>query len=177
MVGDSPAGANPFVKTNNLTHMTSPKQPADGSPKGEIVNTRIFAASPSDVFRAFSDPARLAQWWGPEGFTNTFHEFDFRTGGAWRFTMHAPDGKSYAMDKQFLEVVAPQRVVLRHFQSGHDFTLTMTFTTKGPGTELSWRMRFDDPEEGERLRSFLGPANEQNLERLATHLMKSTPLT
>lgn len=39
---------------------------------------------------------------GPNGFTNTFYEFDLRPGGKWRFTMHGADGKNYKM-KVFLK--------------------------------------------------------------------------
>ena len=149
--------------------MSTPGEPSVSN-AGEIITSRVFPASRVELFQAFSDPARLAQWWGPVGFTNTFHEFDFRVGGAWRFTMRGPDGAAYAMDKQFAEIVRPERIVLRHSQPGHDFNLAMTFVARGEGTEVTWRMRFDDPAEGERLRAFLGPANEQNFDRLAAHL-------
>src|SRR5262245_43218818 len=102
----------------------------------EIVTTRLFAASRETVFAAVSDPARLARWWGPAGFTNTFHEFDFRPGGAWRFTMHAPDGAAYEMDHRFAEIVAPRWIHVRHLQAGHDFSLAMVFATEGPGARL-----------------------------------------
>ena len=46
------------------------------------------------------------QWWGPNGFTNTFHEFDLRPGGAWRFIMHGPDGTDYPNESVFVEVVS-----------------------------------------------------------------------
>ena len=135
-----------------------------------IINSRIFAAPRAAVFAAFSDPLRLAQWWGPAGFTNTFHEFDFRPGGAWRFTMHAPDGAAYAMDKRFTEIVVPERIVLGHAQAGHDFTLTMTYAARGDRTELTWEMRFDDPAEAAKVRAFVLRANEENFDRLAVHL-------
>lgn len=135
-----------------------------------IVNTRRLRHPRPVVFAAFSDPGRLAQWWGPTGFTNTFYEFDFRPGGAWRFTMHGPDGTAYAMDKVFAEIVAPERIVLRHRQQGHDFTLTMSLAARDGGTEVTWRMVFADPAEAERLRAFLQRANEENLDRLAAHL-------
>lgn len=139
-------------------------------PAHAIVSTRWLPASREAVFAAFSDPARLAQWWGPAGFTNTFHEFDFRPDGRWRFTMRGPDGNGFEMDKRFDEVTPPRRIVLRHLQQGHDFSLIMTFAEKGNGTEVTWDMRFDDPVEAERLRAFLIPANEQNFDRLAAHL-------
>lgn len=135
-----------------------------------IINSRIFAASPRAVFAAFRDPARLAQWWGPRGFTSTIHQFDFRLGGTWRFTMRGPDGTACEMDKQFTEIVVPERIVLRHFQVGHDFVLTMSFAARGDGTELTWTMRFADPAEAAKVRDFVRQANEENFDRLAIHL-------
>lgn len=151
--------------------MSGENSPPAGRP---IVSTRVFAQPRENVFAAFSDPARLAQWWGPKGFTNEFLQFDFRPGGAWRFTMRGPDGAAYEMDKRFTEIVRPERIVLRHFQQTHDFTLTMTFAVEAGGTAVTWVMDFDDPAEGERLRSFLGPANAENLARLAAHLALTT---
>lgn len=66
----------------------------------EIVTSRQFAAAPPQVFRAFSDPAILARWWGPQGFTNTFKVFDMAPGGLWRFVMHGPDGVNYPNDRR-----------------------------------------------------------------------------
>jgi uncharacterized protein YndB with AHSA1/START domain len=140
---------------------------------GEIVSSRVLASPPAAVFAAFSDPVRLAGWWGPKGFTNTFHQFDFRVGGAWRFTMHGPDGQAYAMEHQLAAIVAPERLVVRHIQQGHDFTLTMTFAARDRGTELTWTMRFADPAEGEKVRAFVVPANEENFDKLTEHLART----
>jgi len=147
----------------------------NNDPRGDITLTRIFDTPRETVFAAFSDPARLARWWGPAGFTNEFHQFDFRPGGAWKFTMRGPDGAAYEMSQQFTEIVRPERIVVRHFQQTHDFTLTMTFAARGDRTELTWRMRFDDPAEGKRLRPFLLRANGENFDRLAGHLSADRP--
>jgi uncharacterized protein YndB with AHSA1/START domain len=153
-----------------MSHSPANPQPGDHG----IVSTRLFPQSRARVFAAHADPLALAAWWGPNGFTNVFHAFDFRPGGAWRFTMHGPDGASYVMDHLFTEIVAPERIVVRHIQQGHDFLLTMTFTERAGGTEVTWRMLFDDPAEGARLRDFIAAANAQNLDRLAAHLSVST---
>jgi uncharacterized protein YndB with AHSA1/START domain len=142
---------------------------ADTDPSGEISTARTLSAARNRVFRAFTEAGLLARWWGPAGFSNTFQEFDPRPGGMWRLTMHGPDGAEYPMTNQFLEV-SPERVVVRHPQEGHDFTLTITMAEEGSGTRVEWRMRFDSPEEAERVRPFVTPANEQNLDRLATVL-------
>ena len=69
----------------------------------EFANSRVFDAPPERVFRAWTDPNHLAQWWGPKGFTNTFEEFDLRPGGPWRFVMHGPDGTDYKNHSVFGE--------------------------------------------------------------------------
>ncbi|MCO5275460.1 MAG: SRPBCC domain-containing protein [Flavobacteriales bacterium] len=45
----------------------------------EVRTTRIIAAPCGRVFAAWTDPAQLAHWWGPNGFTNTFHRFRPKT--------------------------------------------------------------------------------------------------
>jgi len=135
-----------------------------------IESSRLIAAPHARVWAAFSDPVRLAQWWGPQGFTNTFHEFDFRPGGAWRFTMHGPDGNACELNKRFTAIVAPEKIVVDHFQPGHDFTLTMTLAAQGGRTMVVWWMHFVDAAEAERIRAFILQANEQNFDRLAAYL-------
>lgn len=135
-----------------------------------IVTTRVLAASRERIWGAFSEPAALAQWWGPEGFSNTFREFDFQPGGVWRFTMSGPDGQGYEMDHRFTEIVPLERMVVRHIQPGHDFTLTITLADCAGRTEIAWRMLFDDPAEAAKVRPFVVPANEQNFDRLEAHL-------
>jgi uncharacterized protein YndB with AHSA1/START domain len=138
-----------------------------------LFSSRVLAFSRESVFAAFSDPAALAAWWGPQEFTNEFHAFDFRADGIWRFTMRAPDGATYAMHHRFAEIVSPERIVVRHIQRGHDFTLTITLAASGRGTEVGWRMVFDDAAEAQRVRAFVLPANEQNLDRLQAYLAKT----
>lgn len=89
--------------------------------------------------------------------------------------MHSPDGTTYAMDHRFQEVVAPERLVIRHLQPGHDFTLTVTLADRAGSTEIIWHMLFDDPAEAIRVRPFVIPANEQNLDLLAVHLSGESP--
>jgi uncharacterized protein YndB with AHSA1/START domain len=136
----------------------------------EIVSRRVFAAPPALVFEAFSDPNRLARWWGPKGFTNTIHEFDFRPGGAWRFVMHGPDGTDYANASDFVEIAKPNRIVYVHQKPMHRFRMTMSFEERAGHTELVWRMLFDTAAEAARVRGFIAEANEQNFDRLESVL-------
>lgn len=132
----------------------------------DIVSSRVFDAPRETVFRAFTDADRLARWWGPKGFTNTFHEFDPRPGGAWRFVMHGPDGTEYQMVKDFVELVPLERIAILNVDPVHQFLMTMDFADESGGTRITWRMRFDSPDEAERVRSFVVQANEENFDRL-----------
>src|SRR5262245_31487299 len=96
-------------------------------PKIEIVTTRIFDAPRENVFNAFENPQHLAQWWGPNGFTNTIKEFDLRTGGAWHLVMHGPDGADYENFSVFIEVVKPTMIVFEHLRPMHWYRMTMTY--------------------------------------------------
>jgi uncharacterized protein YndB with AHSA1/START domain len=130
---------------------------------------RLLTASPSEVFSAISDPARVARWWGPNGFTNTIHQFEFKPGGKWLLTMHGPDGKNYPNESRFTRIVADQVFEIEHLK-GHHFHLTIELKTKDGGTEVSWQQTFDTVEHYKQIAQFVALANEQNLERLAAEV-------
>jgi len=79
-------------------------------PPRELVLTRTFEAPKELVFQMWTNPAHLAQWWGPKGFTNPVCHVDVRPGGAIRIDMRGPDGTVYPMGGTFEEVVAPERL-------------------------------------------------------------------
>ena len=126
---------------------------------------RAIHATRERISLAFSDPAQLARWWGPNGFSNSFHHFDFRTGSEWRFTMHGPDGKDYPNEITFVEVALPDRVVFRH-EAVPWFTLTVTLEARGDETLLRWVQAFENAETCAAVAEFAGNANEQVLDRL-----------
>jgi len=129
-------------------------------------HSREIPATPTAVFAAFSDPARLARWWGPSGFSNSFHTFEFHPGGRWLFTMHGPDGKDYPNQSEFLEIVPDALVRIRHVNLPH-FDLAISLVPIADGTRISWLGVFEDRAFAESARQFLETANEQNLDRLA----------
>lgn len=53
----------------------------DLAPERTIATARVLAALPEQVYAAFSSSERLARWWGPKGFRNTFQVFEPRPGG------------------------------------------------------------------------------------------------
>ena len=110
--------------------MSARRDGAEAPSDREIVTTRVFDAPRERVFKAWTDPDHLARWWGPQGFTNTFHEFDLRPGGVWRFVMHGPDGADYQNKSVFVEITKPERIVFDHV-SGPRFRVTTTFREYG----------------------------------------------
>lgn len=140
------------------------------APDREITTSRIVSATPREVLAAFSDPERLARWWGPMGFTNSFEEFDFRPGGKWRFAMHAPKGGSFRNESEFVEV-GPERIVLEH-RSTPAFRLEIALEEIAEGTRVRWRQLFESAVERERIAAHAAEANEQNLNRLEAELAR-----
>jgi uncharacterized protein YndB with AHSA1/START domain len=134
--------------------------------------SREIAASPAAIFAAISDPERLARWWGPDGFTNTFEVFDFQPGGAWKFVMHGPDGTNYPNVSVFSTIVKDYRVVITH-QSNPKFALTilLSASTQHPGgTLVGWTQVFEDADVAKAVAHIVEPANEQNLSRMAAEV-------
>lgn len=123
-------------------------------------------ATPESVFAAFENPERLARWWGPDGFTNTFATFEFKPGGQWRYTMHGPDGKDYPNHSEFVEIVPASLIRLKHVSLPH-YELSITLEPHATGTLLTWLGVFANEKFAEKMRGFLETANEQNLNRLA----------
>jgi len=138
-----------------------------------IVNVRVIDAPVEIVFNAWADPMQLTQWWGPKGFTNTLHEFDFTPGGTWKFTMHSPDGNDFANTCMFETIEKPVRIVFKHLLPVHVFWLTATFERVGNKTKLTFHQLFETVEECERIKKFVEVANEQNLDRLESVVFKN----
>lgn len=132
---------------------------------------KTIAATPAQVFAAMGDPDRVAKWWGPEGFTNTIHEFEFTEGGKWLLTMHGPDGKSYPNESRFTRVVTDRIFEIEHL-NGHHFFLTLELAPADGGTEVMWRQTFDTAEHFNKIAEFVAAANEQNIERLAAEVLR-----
>ena len=95
--------------------LTASRQQARISPR-ELSFSRDFAAPRELVWQALTQPEMVANWWGPDGFTNTVHFHDFRPGGHWNLTMHGPDGQDYLNYIVFDEIVANTRLAFHHVE-------------------------------------------------------------
>ncbi len=108
----------------------------------DLVLTRRYEAPRALVWKAWTDPAHLARWWGPEGFTNPICRFDARPGGTIYIVMRAPDGSDYPMSGRVLEVEAPTRLVFLARAEGEkrevllESLTRVTFAAHGEETEV-----------------------------------------
>ena len=144
------------------------------APDCEILSSRVFGVSRETLFRAWSDPDHLKNWWGPSGFTNTFHEFNFREGGRWRFTMHGPDKGHYQNDCEFV-IIDPPSVIAWKRHSQPLFRVVATFEeVSADETTLVFRMLFATAEECRKVKPFAIGKNEENFDRLEAELAKMT---
>ncbi|UOF00624.1 SRPBCC family protein [Bdellovibrio reynosensis] len=133
--------------------------------------SRKIAAPIESVFAAISTPERLARWWGPEGFTNTFEICEFKPGGLWKYIMHGPDGRDYPNETVFAEIESPKKVVIQH-ASLPKYTLVITLASEKNETLVSWAQTFDKPEVAKAIAHIVVPANEQNLDRLIAEVTR-----
>ena len=127
--------------------------------------TRRFNFPRELVYKAFWTPDQLALWWGPKGFTNTFHEFDFRPGGTWQFVMHGPDGTDYTNHSVFEDILPLERIVIHHLNAP-EFHLSITFEEIEGQTQVTFSQLFEKPIESVHSKKFLSEANEQIFDRL-----------
>jgi uncharacterized protein YndB with AHSA1/START domain len=79
--------------------------------KQEIVITREFDAPRELVFKAFTEPQLLQQWWGPRYLTTEVDKMDVRPGGQWRFIQRNAEGNEFAFHGVYHEILAPERII------------------------------------------------------------------
>jgi uncharacterized protein YndB with AHSA1/START domain len=91
-----------------------------GHDETRLVITREFAAPRELVWRVWTEPRHLEQWFGPEGFTTRVEALDLRPGGRSRYVMVGPDGAEYPSVGQIVEVVPGERLVTTD-EFGEDF--------------------------------------------------------
>ena len=81
----------------------------------ELVLSRLIDAAPEKVFRAWTDPALLTQWFAPSPWTTPSAELDVRPGGANLVVMRSPDGQDMPLRGVYLEVVPNRKLVFRRY--------------------------------------------------------------
>lgn len=137
-----------------------------------VRNTRVLNAPRHIVFKAIAESDHLKNWWGPKGFTNTFHVFEFLEGGKWSFIMHGPDKGNYPNESVFLKINEPASVEFDHI-SDPKFRVRIELNEVNLNqTEFIFQMHFDSEELYQKLKGHVPEKNEENIDRLETELMK-----
>ncbi len=108
---------------------------------GQLHLEKNLAAPRELVFEACVEAEKLAEWWGPAGFTSPEIQLDGRVGGRYRITMQPPDGEAFHLSGAFTEVEAPRRLVYTFLWEEPDAddretVVALTFEQAGKGTHL-----------------------------------------
>lgn len=108
--------------------------------KHAIVMSREFDAPRALVFRAYTDPTLIAQWWGPKYLTTTVDKMEVRQGGLWRYVQRDAKGNEFAFHGVYHEISSPERIVSTfEFEGtpGHVMLETITFEERGGKTTMT----------------------------------------
>ncbi len=82
-----------------------------------MVITRVFDAPRALVWKAWTDPKYVMQWWGPKGFTTPVCKMDFRVGGKFLYCMRSPDGQEFWNGGEYHEIVLREKIVFSMYFS------------------------------------------------------------
>jgi uncharacterized protein YndB with AHSA1/START domain len=137
----------------------------------EIIITRTLNAPIDLVWEVWTKPEHLANWWGPNGFTNTISKMEVTPGGEWELVMHGPDGTDYKNKSTFKEVIRHKKIVYEHI-SAPRFVSTINFEEQGDQTAISWHMLFETAEQFiQVVKTFKADEGlKQNIEKLEVYL-------
>jgi uncharacterized protein YndB with AHSA1/START domain len=134
--------------------MTAPK--TTQAAEHELVLTRLIDAPREKLYRAWTDPELLKQWFAPLPYTTPFAELDVRAGGANIVTMRGPDGQDMPNRGVYLEVVENERLVFTDayveawVPSAKPFmTVILTFEPEAGQTRYTARVRHWSAEDKE----------------------------
>ncbi|WP_082698073.1 SRPBCC domain-containing protein [Novosphingobium fuchskuhlense] len=110
----------------------------------ELAIRRRFAAAPSRVFGAWSDPAQFRQWWAPEGFGITLLacEMDVRSGGSYRLVYGMGQADTLTFHGTYPDVVAGERIVWTNAEDPEGAITTVTFADAAGGTLVTYHERY-----------------------------------
>jgi len=146
--------------------------PAD---RPHIITTRVIAAPRELVWKALITPEHLQHFWGPDGFTNTYKQFDLRVGGQALFTMHGPDGTDYPNRLKFITVDAPRLLAFDQDYGGESpddrrFRIEIELTGVGGKTRIELRLIEANMAQRDAIAQFAVEGGKQNLDRLAAYV-------
>jgi len=114
-------------------------EPGGATPLGTLVVRRTIRAPAARLFEAWTQPAQLKLWWGPESVLCVDAQIDLRVGGRYRIANRLPDGKILWITGVFEVIEAPHRLVYTWGLepiSGPPERVTVQFRPQGESTEV-----------------------------------------
>ncbi len=148
-----------------------------------IVLDRMFDGPADLIYRIWTNPAMVAEWWGVENATIPFCELDVRPGGRWRIDMRTASGRVYRNEGAYLEVVEDKRLVYSDIpdpdipewagEPPASRVHTVTFEGQGEATHVLVEVAFETIADRDRMVAFGMPEGlAQGFDRLAVFLAK-----
>ena len=125
--------------------------------RGRLFIQRIFAASRDRVWKAWTDPELIVQWWGPADFTAPVIKVELREGGRYLYAMRSPEGQEFWSTGEYREIVPMERLVFTDSFADaegnvvpastygmsadwpRELLVTVTFEEHGGGTKVTLR--------------------------------------
>lgn len=142
----------------------------------EVLITEIFDAPIESVFKAYTDPDLIPQWWGPREFTTEVEKLEARQGGVWRYIQCGPDGNEYGFHGEFREIERPEHIVYTfEFEGmpGHVSVENVSLEEKNGRTIVHERIQFQTMEDRDgMLRTGLEEGSRESRIRLAELLTR-----
>jgi uncharacterized protein YndB with AHSA1/START domain len=139
--------------------------------KQEIIITRVFDAPPALVFKTYTDPGLIPQWWGPRYLITTVDKMEVRQGGIWRFVQRDGDGNVFAFHGVYHTIAASERLVHTfEFEGmpGHVILETVTFEELDGKTRLVDQSVFQSVEDRDgMLQEGMEGGAAESMDRLA----------
>jgi uncharacterized protein YndB with AHSA1/START domain len=134
--------SNGFPRHTVELHVRTDKEAPPAVDELRLHLAKTLAAIPTEVFAACAEPGRLAEWWGPAGFTVPSVEWALRPGGRYRIAMQPPDGILFHLTGEFVEIEPPFRLAFTFVWEPPDpddreTLVTLTFTEAKGGTALA----------------------------------------
>lgn len=137
-----------------------------------IYSSRELNAPLDIVYHAFINPSYLKKWWGPEGFTNTIHEFDLQPEGKWHLTMHGPENSNFE-NLSIFKTIIPNKIISWTRISQPLFDMEVKFEPINHSkSKISFLMMFNTVEECNNIKNYVKPKNEENFDRLERVLIE-----
>lgn len=116
----------------------------------EIEMSRVLDAPRELVWKTFTQPEHIENWWGPRNMTTKVHQLDMQVGGSWRFENISPDGSSLIFKGKYLDIQAPEKVVqtfaVEGMFEGQEIIETLRLEDLGSQTRVTTISRFDSNE-------------------------------